>query len=176
MNGKKALVILAVSFLVQTIVSQIGQADYLYSLSPPAKVDPNNPDIIFQYKWDVIRKGLSIYELDSIGRCSKDDIIRRYNRLFPLPSDVRFDLEHIDIRKGGYTRYYPFSIGDNNFLIRIFLTTESTLQPKVEVLFEIEIEDPAVTFQILPDLSSVLKDCRIKPYTIYPNLEAARSP
>lgn len=176
MNGKKAPLIVLASFLVQTIVSSVGQADYLYPLRPPARVDPANPGILFQNIWDVVRKGLSLYEMDCLKRYPKEDVIQRYRRFFGLASEVRFDLEHIDIRKGGYTRYYPFSIGDNNFLIRIFLTTESALQPKVEVLFEGKTENPALTFQVLPALNSVLKDCRIKPHNIYPNLEAARSP
>ena len=90
-------------------------------------------------------------------------------------SDVRFDFEHIDLMKKGWTRYYPFSVGEKRFVARIFLTKEAAFQQGLPVMSEIVIEDSGVTLQILPSIDEILKDCKIKPNRIYPSSQADKS-
>jgi hypothetical protein len=118
---------------------------------------------------------LFLYERDAIKRCPKEVVVKEAGKTFADIPWIRFDLEHIDIVEKGWTRYYPFSIDGKQFIIRIFLTEEKYLQPKVETLLNGSIEKPPVTFEILPALSSVLKSCRIKPYNPTPPKEVDTS-
>jgi len=111
-----------------------------------------------------------IYELDAVKRYAKDAIMREYPGLF-FNAEVRFDLANIDLGKKGWTRYYPFSVGDKNFIMRIFLTAERSYQVPVATLFEGSIQKPAVTFQVLPCVNEILADCKIKPIGTYPTHE-----
>ena len=90
-------------------------------------------------------------------------------------SDVRFDFAHIDLMRKGWTRYYPFSVGEKRFIARIFLTKEALFQPKVRVVSELVIEDFGITLQVLPGISEILSDCKIKPNNIYQSPQADKS-
>lgn len=175
MNKKRVPLVVAIFFLVQSIASSQAISLETWTLNPPTKVSLNKSDICFKYLFETIYSALSLYRLDTIERYSKDALIREYGNTIFNP-EVRFDLEHIDIGKKGWTRYYPFSIGGRHFIIRIFLTDELTYQPKVMVLFESAIQNPAVTLQILPGLNEILRDCRIRPHDFYPVSPAATSP
>jgi len=176
MDWKKLSVITAIFSLAQAIASPVGVFPEISQLNPPVKTNLNDPNIIFKCKAAILCEGLSLYKLDAIERCAKEEIIEQLGRPQDGLAPVRFDLDHMDIGRKGWTRYYPFSSGGKDFIIRIFLTAERAYQPKVEVLFEGSIGNPPVTFQILPGLNSILKDCRIKPHNFYSSTEAARNP
>ena len=125
--------------------------------------------------YDAICMGVFLYELDTIARLSKEEIERSYPGL-SLNSLVRFDLANMDLGKKGWTRYYPFSIGNKAFIMRIFLTAERAYQPSAPVLYEGSIADPAVTFQILPSINEMISGCKIKPRQIYSSSEVNHSP
>ena len=125
--------------------------------------------------YDAICLGVSLYELDTIARLPKEEIERSYLRL-SLNSLVRFDLANMDLGKKGWTRYYPFFVGNKAFIMRIFLTSERAYQPSAPVLYEGAIADPAITFQVLPSINEILSDCKIKPLRTYSLSEVARSP
>ena len=156
---------MTIFFLIQHIALQQLAAEP-YSLNPPTKVSLKETDPCFKYLHDTISLALIIYRQDVIKQRPKETIIRNYGAIFSNISNVRFDLQHIDIGKKGWTRYYPFYVNGEQFIMRIFLTEESTFQPKAPVLYEGAIENPRVTFQMLPPLQEILKPCRIKPHTI----------
>lgn len=162
--------------LLLAAVPSPGYSEPLHSLSAPTRIDLNNPDILLDELWDVVRSALFIYSLDAVTRHPKEEVIRKVISASAIVSSkARFALDLIDVGKKGWTRYYPFSIGDTQFVVRIFLTAERAYQAEAKVLFEGSLENPPVTFQILPDLNSILRDCVIKPHVIHPSSEAARS-
>ncbi len=166
--------ILAVFLLVQHVhLHQVSAGTCL--LSPPTKVSLKETDLCLRSLHNVIHAALVIYKLDAIQRCTKDEIVKKCSGAFTGLSDVRFELDHIDVRSKGWTRYYPFSVGRKNFIIRIFLTEELAFQPKAAVLYEGAVDFPRVTFQILPSINETLKTCRIRPYITYAASQADAS-
>ena len=125
--------------------------------------------------YDAICLGVFLYELDTIERLSKEEIERNYSGL-SLNSEVRFDLANMDLGKKGWTRYYPFSVGNKAFIMRIFLTSERAYQPSAPILYEGSIANPSVTFQVLPSLNEILAECKIRPLKLYYSSSASRSP
>ena len=172
---KRLPVILAVLFLVQSIPLLQGTCAENYLLNPPSRVNLSSPDTPFREIYEVFCAALTIYKLDAIEGHSKEALMRECAAKLP-GKEINFDLRRIDMGKKGWTRYYPFSIGDRHFIIRIFLTEERAYQAKAQTLFEGAIDNPAVTFQILPGINDILKDCRIAPYKFYPSSEADKSP
>ena len=111
---------------------------------------------------------LLIYKLDVVERSSKEtikeEIISQYDNAFFSLSGIDYDLDNIDyFRKKGFTRYYPFRVKDTSYIIRIFRSDEKAFQPEVEVLYEGNVKNPAVTFQILKGVNAILETCRLKP-------------
>jgi hypothetical protein len=164
-------------FLAQITPLNGGASPQPDNLIPPAKVAPSIPDTCFRQIYGIVYGALYLYKLDAINRFSKDYILSEWGKESFCFSGVQYDIKNMDIGRKGWTRYYPFQVGNNNFIVRVFRTEERAYQPKIDVLFEGEIENPAVTFQVLPNLNSILKDCRIKPHTAYPySRNAATSP
>lgn len=161
MSKKKWSIILAIFFLVQATALPPSALSANYPLTQ-IKIDSGSPDQSFRTIYDAVCKGLFLYELDALNRAPVDQILRDHGRML-TGSDVKFDLANMDIGKKGYTRYYPFAIGEKNFIMRIFLTSERRYQHQVTVLYEGNIENPALTFQVLPSLNEILSSCRIKP-------------
>jgi hypothetical protein len=142
------------------------------------KVGAGPSDNFFKEIYESVCVGLSIYKMDVIEKYTKEKIttdFRAGHGRAGCGKSVRFDLKNIDIGKKGWTRYYPFSIGNKDFLMRIFLTSELHYQPNVKVLYEGSLRDPAVTFQVLPSLGELLSDCNIKPFKTYPTSQVDRS-
>ena len=166
MNKRRWSIILVIFFIVQSIAPATILPFEINPLNPPIRVNANSSDGSFQKLCGAICLGLFIYELDAVKGCAKDAIIKEYPGLLFNP-EVRFDLANIDLGKKGWTSYYPFSVGDKDFIMRIFLTCEKAYQPAAPVLYEGSIANPAVTFQVLPSLSEILSDCKIKPARIY---------
>ena len=173
MKRSRWLIFLVVFFLVQYIVpSEILSGPDL--LLPQMRTDPGSSEHFFPQIYKSICIGISMYVLDAIEGYSKEKLIATFRstggRL------VKFDLENIDIGKKGWIRHYPFSIGNKNFIMRIFLTAERSYQPEAKVLYEGKLAEPEVTFQILPSLNEMLADCSAKPFKIYSPSQAERSP
>ncbi|MDD5174660.1 MAG: hypothetical protein WC482_03800 [Candidatus Omnitrophota bacterium] len=174
MNKVKWPVFLALFFLVQSIASSSVSSFENNPLNPPTNIDINYSDPAVKKIYDAVCVGLFLYELDTISRSSKEEIESGYCGL-SLDSGVSFDLANMDIGKKGWTRYYPFSIGNKAFIMRIFLTSERAYQPSAPILYEGAITVPAVTFQVLPSLNEILSDCKIKPRQSYSSSEVDRS-
>jgi len=165
-NRKKWSIILAIFILVQdAAISSSAFPAINYPLTQ-IKVYQNSVDRSFKKIYDSVCMGLAIYKSDVINRSSKEDLINIFSRIVSIPG-IKFDLENIDILKKGWTRYYPFSIDGKSFIMRIFLTAEKLYQPSVTVLYEGSVENPAVTFQVLPSLNEILADCKIAPRRTY---------
>ncbi len=173
MNKKRLAVILTVFFLVQSSSSPQGLHAELQALNPPTKIDLKDPQICLKKLSDVLCLALFIYKLDTgYGsannvRYSKEALIDKYGSFLRNFSEVKFDLERIDIIKQRWTRYYPFSIEGKRFLIRVFFTEQYDRQLAVSVLFEGTARSGELTFQILPGVNEILKDCNIRPHRIY---------
>jgi len=157
-------VVLTIFFLTQHIALQQLAAEP-YSPLPKVKVSLTETNLSFRYLNDTILLALTLYKLDAVERYTKESIIKEYGARFAGLSKVRFDLENMDIGRKGWTRYYPFYIKGEQFIMRIFLTEESSFQPKVQVLYEGAIDNPRVTFQVLPPLQEILKACHMKPHS-----------
>lgn len=174
MDKKRTAVVALIFFLIQAIpLTGLAPAE-IYSLNPPSSIDANNPNVPFQEACNIFFVALSLYESDAVKRLQKDEIIRIYAPLMAA-ADVRFDLEHIDLMKKGWTRYYPFSVGERKFIARIFLTKESYFQAELPVISEIVVEKIGVTLQVLPGLAEILKDRAIRPNKPYPPSPADKS-
>lgn len=165
--------LLAIFFIVQYIVPTTALSFEGNPLNPPIRVDPNSPDRSFPELWSAICSGLIIYGMDVNGS-PKEEIVKKYPGAF-INSEIRFDLANLEFGRKGWTRYYPFSIGDKNFIMRIFLTAERAYQPQAPILFEGGVNNPAVTFQVLPSVSDILSDCKIKPFKTYSSSQVGRS-
>ena len=175
MKEKKWTALLVIFFLVQGAASSPVLSFESSPLNPPTNIDVNHSDPVMKKIYDAICLGVSLYKLDTIAGLSRGEIERSYPGLSPN-SPVRFDLANMDLGRKGWTRYYPFSVGNKSFIMRIFLTAERAFQSSVPVLYEGAIANPAITFQVLPSLNEILSDCRIKPLKLYYSSAASRSP
>jgi len=167
-------VITAILFLIQGLILEGRSCAEPSQPNPLTKINLIEPGEGFKKIYEVFCLALFVYRLDAVERCPKETVIKKYGDL-PAMSGVTLDLSNIDAGKKGWTRYYPFSIDGKDFVARIFLTKERFYQPRVTVLFEAAIENPDVTFQILPGINAILEDCRIKPRNPYPDPQTASS-
>ena len=167
MNKKKWSVLLVIFFLVQySAPTQIFPAENV--LSPQIRINSNSPDFCFKKRFDLINAGALIYKLDVIEEKTKQMVIKGFGEV-SLGSDIKFDLKNIHMGGERWVRYYPFSIGGENFIMRIFLTElpHSQVEAK-KILYEGKLKKPAVTFQVLPFsfLNDILPECKlIKTYS-----------
>jgi len=173
-NREIVSIIPVIFFLVQSLTFPRESVSETCNLNPPIKVSMNESRFSFRAVYNVLNIALSIYKLDTIEGYSKERLISEHGRALFGP-DIKFDLDQIDVGRKGWTRYYPFCIGGKYFVARIFLSRERFYQPRVEVLFEAVMSDPAVTLQILPGLNTILKDCRIKPRHAFQDTETVSS-
>jgi hypothetical protein len=117
----RSLVILALFFLAQYVAPSVSFPDSNFLL-PQIRTGAESPDPFFKQIYESICIGLSIYKLDAFERYTKDKLVTDFQ--FGTGKSVRFDMENMDIGRKGWTRYYPFSIGGKDFIMRIFLTEE----------------------------------------------------
>lgn len=170
MNKKKLSGILTIFFLVP-FISPIDLSAETFALRPYTKVSLNDSDPIFRYSNDAVIVGVTLYKLDAFKRLPKADIVKYYDEKLKSFSSVQFDLRSSAIKENkGFTRYYPFSASGKDFIIRIFLTEEAALRTNdlggdLPVLYEGKLDDPEVTFQILPPLSEILSHHKTEPIT-----------
>lgn len=177
MKKKIVPIILVIFFLAQGLPLHSSNAE-IYPLNPPSKVNENYPDLPFMQLVEAWQQALFIYKLDACIGLSKEVIIRDYSGRLRY-SEAQFDWDNMGLRRKGWTRIYPFSISGKEYLARVFLREERRYQPPVEpVLFEatVTVSNADITVQILPNLATILKDCRIKPNRLYSGHEAAVCP
>ena len=126
--------------MVQAVLltSLTSAGSYIPNPLTEIKTGAGNPD--FKETCNFLLTAISLYKSDVFGRLPKDKLIEMYAPVISS-SNVRFDLEHIDLMKKGWTRYYPFSVGEKTMIVRIFLTKELSFQPELPVISEIMIED-----------------------------------
>lgn len=193
MDKKKLAIVLIVLFLVQNVTFAQELLPRTLPLNPHARVSLNKGRLSFSQKydavWDVLCMALLIYKLDALKKYSKDvvkeSIMNEYDRAFFNLAGIKFDLDNIDIGKKGWTRYYPFHIGDKSYVIRIFRSEEQAYQPKLTVLLEGTVgikgryngtdKKIPVTFQILPGVNAILKKSKIEPQKLSPAPSAEAS-
>lgn len=173
-SNKKWSFLLVIFFLIQNTMPSVALSMEGDPLNPLTSININNSDQVMRKIYDAICLGVFLYELDVVKRLPKEEIEKNYPELL-LNSLARFDIKNMDLGKKGWTRYYPFSVGDKSFIMRIFLTSESAHQPSLTILYEGTIASPAVTFQVLPPLNDILSDCKIKPRRAYSSSEVNHS-
>lgn len=167
MKKRSALLIAAFFFLAQPILQANSSARAEGNIpNPLTEIAIAKTDSPLKSEWSAIRAALSMYELDAVRKLPKDKLIEECVSLLN-GSDVRFEVDRIDMMKKGWTRYYPFYIGERAFVARIFLTKEASFQAKAPVITELNIKSSAVTLQILPGVAEILEDCKIKPHSTY---------
>ena len=166
MNKKITALIAVTLFLAQAIpLAGIAPAENL-SPNPLTEINTSGANLPFKDTCNFLCMALSLYRSDAFKGMPKEELVKIYSPML-AGSDVRFDFAHIDMMRKGWTRYYPFSVGEKRFVARIFLTKEASFQPKVRVISELAIENFGVTIQILPGIDEILNDCKIKPNKIY---------
>ncbi len=169
--NKKRLFIIVVFILVQTASSgRVSQAQNA-ALSPPILITEH----YFREVYAAVFVAIEAYKSDAIDGNTREELAGKYGGEI-LGLDIKFDFNRADMARKGWTRHYPIVIHDERFIVRIFLTEERIYQPKLPVLFEMQIRDPAVTCQILADINSILGDEKIEPHRISSERQAARSP
>ena len=168
MKKKKLLSILAVFFLIQGISLPEGASAGTFSLNPASRISEPS----FQQISTAVCLAVLFYKQDVLSPASRQDIISEFAKL--NGGDVRFDIRKIS--RDGLVSLYPVRIGDQYFLIRIFLSAKNIEPPPVKILFEIKIDNPPVTCQILPSINAILKSCEIKPHKVYSTRQVEISP
>lgn len=174
MNRKRFSVIAAMVFLIQAMIFPRELFPETFHLNPPIRAGINESRLSFRAVYNVLSLALLVYKLDTVENYSKERMLSEYGRDLSGP-DIKLDINKIDVGRDGRTRYYPFYAGKKCFVARIFPSRKKFYQPKMEVLYEASISNPAVTIQILPDLNTILKDCRVEPRSAFHDARTASS-
>ena len=169
MNRGKLLLIIACLFLVHT---QVIATENLgtYPINPVKKVSPTETNIkeAFARQFNILTFALGIYCLDTEGHLSKDAIKERLSSESGICEETLalvFDLNNIDFKKKGFTRYYPFSVKERDFIIRIFDIREKHYLPDFEVFYEGTFKESKIGFQILPGIKTILEEKKAEKAT-----------
>ncbi|MBL7158532.1 MAG: hypothetical protein ISS91_03395 [Candidatus Omnitrophica bacterium] len=169
--SKSILLTLIVSlFLVHSIVVAAEELG-TYPISPIEKVSPTEISIkeTFASEFNILAFALGMYQLETEKGFSKEDIkaaLSESNLSCGSAINMVFDLDNIDIRKKGFTRYYPFSANEKDFIIRIFDLREKHFLPEFEILHEGIFEDSDIGFQILPGLKTILRGKELNKFSL----------
>ncbi|GEM_PF-1435254 len=162
MNKGKLLIAIACLILVHTMsaaATEIGT----YLLNPLKKVSPTETGLkeIFAREFNILAFALGIYHLDVEKRFSKNAIKKHLiigaGKCEKILSVV-FDLDNIDFRRKGLTRYYPFKAGGNDYIIRVFHSGERHYLEDFEIFYEGVFEESSIGFQIIPGINEILKE------------------
>ena len=155
---------IVVIFLAQALLIPYMTEAGGFSLAPSSIV--NLPD--FNQLLSAVRTGIAIYRLDAMGECSKVELKGKCEAIAAANPYPDFDISKMDLGKKGWTRYYPFSIGGRELIIRIFLTGEYKYQPKIpdeDIILQASRKDLGITYQVFSGVNAILKSCGIKPHT-----------
>ena len=171
MNKGKLLIIALCLFLVHSGVGATLDIR-TYPINPVKKVSPIETSIkeIFARQFNILAFALGIYRLDTRGRLSKESIKETLADNCAACRDsvnVAFDLDNIDFRKKGFTRYYPFSASGRDFIIRIFDVREKYYLPDFEIFYEGTFEESGIGFQVIPGIKSILKEAKAERISFY---------
>ena len=156
--------VLVVIFLAQTLLLPYMTEAGGFSLVPPSII--NTPG--FNQLLSAVQTGLAIYRLDAMGECSRGDLKAKCEAIAAANSIPSFDIARMDLGKKGWTRYYPFSIGGRDLIIRIFLTREYKYQPDIpdeDIILQASRKDLGITYQVFSGVNAILKSSRIRPHT-----------
>ena len=164
---KRLTIIVAVFFLAQGFWLSKCFPSQPCALNPSSRI----LELSFQQISSVVCTAVTIYKDDVFGPLFRNELADKYKAQDSLA--VRFDVE--SAFGSGPERYYPVSIGGESFIIRIFTTAKPVDDLGVNILFEMKLENPAVTCQVLPNISAILSDCKIKPRVHYSNTETLKS-
>jgi len=124
---------------------------------------------VFAKEFNMLAFALGVYYLDARSRLPKDEIkeeLLNVPKVWEEKFGIRFDLDKIDFKKKGFTRYYPFIMNDKDFIIRIFEMQDRHYLESFEVYYEGAFEDSNIGFQIIPGINSILKDEKIEKISI----------
>ncbi len=164
MNKGKPLLIIACLILVHT-ASTAAPDIRTYPISPVQKVSPTETGIkeIFAREFNILAFALGIYYLDVEKRLPKY-AIKKYLALGTAMCEenlsVAFDLDNIDFKRKGFTRYYPFKVGGKDCIIRIFDLKERHYLPDFDIFYEGVFEESNLGFQVIPGVDAILKEVK----------------
>lgn len=165
MNKGKLLIIVCL-FLVHT--SGAAALDIrTFPINPVKKVSPTETSIkeAFARQFNILAFALGIYRLDAGERMSKEEIKKRLAgdvALWNETISLAFDLDNIDLKKKGFTRYYPFTVEGKDFIIRIFDMKERHYLPDFEIFYEDVFKESKIGFQIIPGVNTILEGKKIE--------------
>ena len=170
MSRNKHIALFVCLFLVLTqgvAAQDIGTS----SINLAKKVSPTNSDIkeFFATQFNILTFALSMYNLDTDERLTKDLIKEKLSgnhALWQEEFNIKFDLDNIDFKKKGFTRYYPFAVDEKKFIIRIFNIEEKHYLPDMEIFYEGVLEDSSLGFQIVPGLVEILDNTKARKVEI----------
>ena len=158
----RTLAIVAI-FLTQALLLPYMTEAGGFSLAPPSII--NIPD--FNQLLSAVQTGIAIYRLDAMGGCPKAELKAKCETIAAANSIPSFDIDRMGLGKRGWTRYYPFSIGGRDLIIRIFLTDQYTFQSKIQdkdIILQASRKDLGITYQVFTGVNAILKGCSIKPH------------
>lgn len=170
MNRKRFVIIVFCLFVVcatSTYAIDIRTS----SLNLAKKVSPTNSDIkeFFATQFNILTFALNMYQLDTDKRFTKDIIkekLFRSHALWQEEFNIKFDLDNIDFKKKGFTRYYPFSVDEKRFIIRLFNIEEKKHLSDMQIFYEGVLEDSNLGFQIVPGLVEILNSTKAEKVEI----------
>ena len=178
LSKNRLLVITVCLFLVHTCAiasTELGTSP----INPARKVSPTELNIkeLFALEFNILAFARGIYSMDVEERLTKADIKKRLADGLDTCArelSLTFDLDNIDFRKKGFTRYYPFNVEGKDFIVRIFDAREEYYLPDFEVFYEGKYGDTNIGFQIIPGLATILADTKIEKFSFPdPNLCAS---
>ena len=174
MSGGKLTVLLVCLLIFYSNASASSDIQTFVKASahnPPTKVGPTKISIkeIFAKEFNILTFALGMYQLDVGERLSKESIKMRLSTdvLFCKEAfSIAFDLENIDFNRKGFTRYYPFSVNEKDFIIRIFDADERHYLADFEIFYDGVLEESNIGFQIIPGVKEILADTKAERLTI----------
>jgi hypothetical protein len=162
---------LSVLFLLSLATGGAASADAgAPALNPSTRLS----NLYFRQVCAIFLTALDIYKMDAVQGMRKDAIKRGLGRSSG-PDGAIFDLDRIDAKRKGWTRYYPVEIGGRSLIVRVFLTAEASYQEKLPYIEKMGFSDPAVTVEILPGINAMLGQEKIRPFNLDPVSPADRN-
>lgn len=156
------LSIIVCLFLVPSqIASTQDIGTYLRSVNQKVSSIETKKTDIFIRDFNILSFALGLYNLDAKERLTKVEIKERLAKEPALLRDkfgVSFDMDKIDFKKKGFTRYYPFSVSGKDFIIRIFDINEKHYLAECQVVYEGAFEKSSLGFQIIPGIKTILDE------------------
>ncbi len=173
---KRLLSMLLTCFM---IVLNIGVSDILAGtdsiLAPSSRINESISTLSVKNSLSILEYALYIYRLDAIDRLKQNVIIDKCLNRSMATINFTFDLERMGVKRKGWTRYYPVMIGQEFYIVRIFLTKERAYQSPMAPELEVKISNPPVTCQIISGVNGILKDLPIAPESMDSNSPAHKS-